>query len=381
MKSIRVLQFITPSGFYGAERWILALANNSELSSVEHELAVTKESPTQDLRVAELYPRDAGEVHYIPSNGRFDMGVVKRLVEMIRKRKIDVIHTHGYKSDILGFMAAKISGIKCVSTPHGFSGNVGPKLRAFIWLGTKFFRFFDAVAPLSPELVEDMKRFGVMEEKIHLILNGVDLKEIDNMESYSRKEEDVDSKIIGFVGQLIPRKGLKDLIDTFDELYRNDDKLQLRIVGDGRQREELEAYANRKMSASSISFLGFRSDRLALLSECDLFVMTSSLEGIPRCLMEAMALGVPVVAYDIFGVRDLVEHRKTGLLVKHGDKKGLVEQCGLVLYDPELEAELAGSARQKISEQYSAARMASEYERLFREVINGPSSVNQKRDV
>ncbi len=71
------------------------------------DLAVTKESETQDLTVATLYPRDKGEVHYLPMNGRFDLRVVDKLVEVIKQRQIDVIHTHGYKSDILGVLAAK----------------------------------------------------------------------------------------------------------------------------------------------------------------------------------------------------------------------------------------------------------------------------------
>jgi glycosyltransferase involved in cell wall biosynthesis len=114
--------------------------------------------------------------------------------------------------------------------------------------------------------------------------------------------------------------------------------------------------------------MGFRSDRLELLSKFNLFVMTSSLEGIPRCMMEAMAVGVPVVAYDIPGVDQLVEHGKTGLLAPFGNKAALAACCKQILDDPELADTLSRNAREMVNERYSAARMANEYELLFRKL-------------
>ncbi|MBY6070319.1 glycosyltransferase family 4 protein [Marinobacter salsuginis] len=371
MKPLRVLQFITPAGFYGAERWVLALANNLNRDQLACDLAVTREGPEQDLTVAELYPESVGEVHYLDMAGRFDFRVVKQLSDVIQKRRIDVIHTHGYKSDILGLLAARRTGIRCVSTPHGFSGNVGLKLGAFIRIGTWMLRYFDRVAPLSEELVADMKRFGVPDTKIAFIRNGVDLTEIDAALNELKAEYQANraDRVVGFIGQMIPRKGIPDLLDVFDQLYREDTNLKLQLLGDGRQRAELEEKAAGQSSAKAIEFLGFRSDRLELLSRFNLFVMTSSLEGIPRCMMEAMAVGIPVVAYDIPGVDKLVTHGETGLLAPHGDKAALANCCRRLLDDSALAARLSANARQLIDEKYSAARMAQEYEHLFADLL------------
>lgn len=367
---IRILQFITPAGFYGAERWVLALAQNIDHNSVICDLAVTRESTTQDLTLAELYPEPAGEVHYLDMRGRFDIRMITKLCQVIRDQKIDIIHTHGYKSDFLGLVAAKLTGIRCVSTPHGFSGKVGFKLSTFIRIGTHMLRYFDHVVPLSEELMGDMKRFKVPQSKTSFIRNGVDLTEIDAALASlpESKKLDKDSEIIGFIGQMIPRKGIPDLIEMFDQLYQQDSGLCLQLLGDGSQRQELERQAAELNSVNAVQFLGFRSDRLALLSKFSLFVMTSSLEGIPRCMMEAMAVGIPVVAYDIPGVDQLVEHGKTGLLAPLGDKIALAACCKRVLGDPELAATLSRNARERINTRYSAARMASEYETLFREL-------------
>ena len=380
MKPLRVLQFITPAGFYGAERWVLALANNLNPDHLVCDLAVSRESSTQDLTVAELYPGSVGEVHYLDMVGRFDFRIVKQLCDVIQKRRIDVIHTHGYKSDILGLLAARRAGIRCVSTPHGFSGNVGLKLAAFIRIGTWMLRYFDRVAPLSEELVADMKRFGVPDKKITFVRNGVDLTEIDAALKELKAEYQAHSVdcVMGFIGQMIPRKGIPDLLEVFDQLYREDKKLKLQLLGDGRQREELEKKAAGQGSAKAIEFLGFRSDRLELLSRFSLFVMTSSLEGIPRCMMEAMAVGVPVVAYDIPGVDKLVTHGETGLLAPYGDKAALAKCCRQLLDDPELAKRLSANARQLIDEKYSAARMAQEYEHLFEDLLGNGMPISSE---
>lgn len=375
---LRVLQFITPSGFYGAERWVLALARNVDLQHVSCDLAVSREDENQDLTLAELFPTNEHEqVHFLTMKGRFDPSVIRSLCRVIRNRNIDIIHTHGYKSDILGLIAARLTGIRCVSTPHGFSGKVGWKLGAFIWIGTKMLRYFDRVAPLSEELLSDMSRFGVPDKKVVFIPNGVDLTEIDEVVGRQAIwHRDTRGRMVGFIGQMIPRKGLGDLLEIFDKLYQSNTELQLQLIGDGRQRDELERQAKQQVSGDAIRFLGFRSDRLELLVNLDLFVMTSSLEGIPRCMMEAMAVGVPVVAYDIPGVDQLVEHRKTGLLATYGDREALAECCREILEDPELAQSLATAARERIRAEYSAERMAREYEALFARLTGKTSPAN-----
>lgn len=380
MTKIRVLQFITPAGFYGAERWVIALANNTNYEKVVCDLAVTHESESQDLSVAKYYPEEAGQVHYLKMSGRFDFRVVSQLVQVIQERKIDVIHTHGYKSDILGLLAARKAGIKCVSTPHGFSGEVGFKLGLFIKLGCFSLRFFDAVVPLSEELMEDMKRLKVPENKTKFIRNGVDLKEIDEaLKQIAQKRSELSLaavspensiQTIGFIGQLIPRKGVGDLISVFDRLNQLKANTRLQLLGDGNQRSELEKQASKLASKSAIEFLGFRSDRLEILSSFSVFVMTSSLEGIPRCMMEAMAVGIPVVAYDIPGVDQLVTHGETGLLAPYGDQESLFKCIQTVLDDPILAAKLVAAGRAKVDEYYSGRRMAEEYYELFNSLLN-----------
>jgi len=375
MRPLRVLQFITPSGFYGAERWVLAMANNTDSTEMICDLAVTKESDTQDLTVATLYPRNKGEVHYLPMNGRFDLRVVDKLVEVIKQRQIDVIHTHGYKSDILGVMAAKKAGICVVATPHGFSNNIPLKLRLFIRLGLFAIRFADKVAPLSQQLIEDIVAAGVKRDNIQFIENGVDLTEL---ESY-RKPLPADASAIeakplqaphfGYIGQLIARKGIADMIRAFNDVFSRHPAAKLTLIGDGDQRSELEALAQSLPCRNAVSFLGFRQDRLQLSQQFDVFLMTSSLEGIPRCLMEAMIVGTPVVAYDIPGVDQLITDGETGLLAPLGDWQQLAARCEQLVQDRALYQHIAVAGRALVDQRFSARRMTDEYVTLFRQLL------------
>lgn len=371
-KKINILEFICSTGFYGAERWILALAKHLPRDWVRCDLAITLENDSNDLDLIKKYRQECGEAFEVPMSHRFDITVVNRLVKLIKQRDIDIIHTHGYKSDILGLLAARKAGIKNITTPHGYDDPDLLKLKLFNWLGSKSMQFATAVAPLSPQLVKDSKRAGVKQDKIHYIQNGVDLSEVDAQRQkenpFKNSSENSSEKRIGFIGQMISRKNIFNILDIFNELATEKESVRLILVGDGELRSELEAYSEKLSNRKKIDFLGFRQDRLELLQSFDLFVMTSKLEGIPRCLMEACAMGIPVAAYNIPGIDQLVTHEATGLLADPGDKKTLKSYWEKLLFDKVFAQTLAENARNNVNEHYSAQRMANEYIDLFKKL-------------
>lgn len=365
-KTTHVLQFICPTGFYGAERWILALAKHLDPNKVRCDLVVTAEPSNQDLEIGRQYKALGLNAYEIPMRNKFDFSVISQLVRLIREKKIDIIHTHGYKSDILGVIAARKAGISCIATPHGFSDAKDVKLNLFIWAGCQALRFAAKVVPLSQQLLADCKRIGIPTHRILYIQNGVDLSEV---EEYKVPERMPDAeKRIGFVGQMIRRKNIFDLLDVFNALHKKHPDTRLILLGDGQQRKELEEYSKTLTSQSHIEFLGFRRDRLTLLNSFNLFAMTSSLEGIPRCLMEAAAAQIPVAAYDIPGVDQLITHDQTGLLAPPGDKQQLLAHWETLLFQPETARRLSENAKNYVYEHYSAQRMANEYTELFEQL-------------
>jgi len=235
-------------------------------------------------------------------SNRFDLKVVNKLAQYIKENSIDVIHTHGYKSDIIGVLAAKKAKIPVVITPHGF------------------------------ENAEDFKR-------------------------------------IGFIGQMISRKNIFDVLNIFDELASQRDDIELVLLGDGDERANLEQHTYGLASKADIHFLGYRDDRLDYLRSFDLFVMTSTLEGIPRCLMEACAMAIPIAAYEIAGIDQLISHEETGLLADLGDKKTLASYWERLLDDKDYANQLGYNAVQYVNENYAAKRMADEYTALFKQLL------------
>jgi glycosyltransferase involved in cell wall biosynthesis len=368
-RPINILQFITPVGFYGAERWVLALINNSDVKLVRHDLAVTDEPDKQDLEILKQFPAKAGQTHTISMNSRFDVSAIKKIIDIIKTREIDIIHTHGYKSDILGFIAAKRTGIKSVSTPHGFGQPSSIKVKLFIKLGAVLLRSFDQVVPLSRQLQDEVYAFGVPKNKVSYIQNGVDLTEVEKYRLTKQQKTTGDKKKIGFIGQMIPRKNIKDLLDIFEQVHQQIHDIELQILGDGESRVEMEKYAHTLDSINDIQFLGFRHDRMEYLKQFDIFAMTSKDEGIPRCLMEAMGMELAVAAYDIPGIDKLVIHNETGLLAKFGDKETLANYWIQLLTDEEKSKELARQAKTFVDEKFSGQRMASEYTALYQEFV------------
>ena len=369
MRKINVLQFICPTGFYGAERWVLALNNNLDQEKVRSYLAVTKEANSQ-LEIVKHFRSDEGKAFEIEVNSRFSISALISLCKLIKERRIDIIHTHGYKSDILGILAAKLTGIKSLSTPHGFGEHNDLKLRTYISIGKYGLRFFDSTVPLSQQLVDEVLEAGVPKNKVTFIRNAVDLKEVE-LYRLKKTNEDHSTKLkIGYIGQIIRRKKIDHILDIFNDIWLENKNTQLLLLGDGKEREKMESYANTLPSVEAIQFMGFRNDRLELLSQFDLFVMTSSDEGIPRCLMEAIAMGIPVAAYNIPGIDQLVKHKETGLLADYGDKATLKNYWQRLLSDKTYAHDLAEKSRQFVNDTYSGQRMANEYTVLYQNLLS-----------
>src|SRR5262245_21787583 len=308
-KKIRVLQLGSPTGLYGAERWILALVKHLPQTEIESVVSVIKDSPGAEPSLCAESVRLGAKTRVFESHGRLSLSAIGQLRRFIHDHSIDILHTHGYKTDVLGFLAVRGTKCKIISTPHGWSRDAGLKLQIYEALDRLLFRGLDAVVPLSSDLYEELVRLPGLKKKLRLVLNGVDLSEVDGAAEPSPELQEwkgQGSLVVGYIGQLIPRKGVDTLVRAFNQI--NLPNKRLCIVGEGPLRKELEHLAEQLGEKDSVSFFGFRDDRICLLKGFDVFVLPSKLEGIPRCLLEAMAANVPVIATDIPGCAALVRH-------------------------------------------------------------------------
>lgn len=371
-RPVRVLHLGSSTGLYGAERWILALVRNLPAGQVDSHVAAIKDAPGEGPALCEQAAQFGVRTAVFEAHGKISWPAVGQIRQYIRTHAIDVLHTHGYKTDLIGLLAVRGTECRIVSTPHGWSANAGLKVQLYEWLDRMAFPFLDAVAPLSPELHEGLKRIPRLKHKLHLIRNGVDLSEIDTTNAPAPELEAWRAQgafIVGYIGQLIPRKGVDVLIRAFSQLELPGKRLCL--IGEGPQRAELEQLAASVCAPGEVHFLGYRTDRIALLKRFDVFVLASALEGIPRCLLESLAAQVPVIATDIPGCRDLVEHERTGWLVPVGDVGSLARTLARAAANAEERAALASAGEAKVRAEFSAERMAREYTALYQAVLTG----------
>ena len=367
---IRVLQLGSPMGLYGAERWILALIKYLDPGKVESIVGVIKDDPKLDAPLCKEAKKLGFQAQTIEAVGRINYLAVKELKKIIVEQEIDILHTHGYKQDIIGLLARLGTKAKMVATPHGWSIKGGLILRTYEILDRCSFPFFNAVAPLSRGLYRSLKRIPGLKGKLHLILNGVDIAEIDNVSDIDQKISSLKTHgefVIGYIGQLISRKGLDVLLKAVAQL--DVIEWRLAIVGDGIERSALETLAIELKIEKKVFFFGYRKNRIQFLRGFDLFVLPSRLEGIPRCLMEAMAAEIPVISSNIDGSQELINNNINGLTFSVDDTSELANSIKKIAVDTILGRNIAKNGRITILENFSAKKMAKAYENLYNELL------------
>jgi glycosyltransferase involved in cell wall biosynthesis len=356
----RVCHLIGSTGLYGAERWILAQLSYLDAHKVQASIVNLVDRVAEPSAIV-VEARKRGHVAMdFYTGGRFNPSAIYGVAQLFRKEGYHIVHTHGHKSDLVGLAAARLAKLKILSTPHGWSKEADLKLKIYETIGTFSLRLMDRVCPLSPELHQALRRRGVRESKISLIRNGVDLAEIA---SASRVEKPTLKKRIGFIGKLVESKGVLDLVDAFFLLNRVD--CELFLLGDG---PCLDRSRHRFRLAGQEQLLycpGFVPNRLDYLKSFDVFVLPSHSEGTPRCVMEAQASEIPIVGTDIDGIRNLITHEHSGLLVPPKNPKALAEAINRILSSPELALNLVEESRKIVENRFSAAIMAKSYESLY----------------
>lgn len=379
-KPLKVLQLGSPTGLYGAERWILALIKHLDPVKIETVVGAVRDCGSAAVPLCVEAEKLGFSTVTIDAPGKFNFSAVRKLKTYLHEQQIDILHTHFYKTDLLGLLAVRGTNCKLVSTPHGWSSGVDFKLRVYEQLDRLAFPFMDAVVPLSEDLYQPLAardrffRWVRMSAKsnVTLIRNGVDLSEVESCTQVAGDLSDWKEQgcfVVGYIGQLISRKGLDTLLKALHRLGE-DIPWRAAFIGEGEQRVELEVLAEELDIQDRIKFFGYRENRLEFLKGFDAFVLPSHLEGIPRCLMEAMAAEKLVLASDIPGCNDLIEHRKNGLLFSEGDSVDLSQLLVKIVNNVDRCKELASQGFDDVKRNYSASSMALKYEHLFCDLVN-----------
>ena len=311
-----------------------------------------------------------------------DARSVRQLAGLIRELRPHVLHTHTAKAGAIARAAAVLAADArppiVVHTFHGhvLKGYFGPGRTAFFrQVERTLARASDVLVAVSPEVRDDLVELGVApREKFTVVRLGIPLAErlgdptsdLDYRGLYGIPRE---AFVVGWVGRMT---GVKDTSAVLDILRSTRDlgvDAVLCMVGDGPERDGLEARAHELGIARHVYFVGYQADVAGYYRLFDAFVLPSVNEGTPVSAIESLASGTPVVANRVGGVPDVVRDGLDGFLVEPGDVEGAASRLADLAADPERRAQLGESGRRRVLRRYSVERLVDDVDRLYRSLL------------
>ena len=293
-----------------------------------------------------------------------------------------VVHTHSSKAGILGRWAAKCAGIPVmIHSIHGFGFHQHQSFLTrwlFIvleWITAKITHHFIAVSLAN---IKTGIRLGLFSEsQVSLIRSGIDIARFQQFSGYSDRDsrqcrEEMLKKldiskhksIVGMVTCFKPQKAPLDFVRAIKIVVECFPDVHAIMVGDGRLRPQIEALIAREGLEQAISLLGWRTDIPELLHLCDMLVLTSLWEGLPRVCPQAMAAGIPIVATDVNGIPEAIHNGVNGFLVAPGDVRATAEKILYLLSNPDIAKRMGLEGQQRVDE-FDIQRMVQQQEDLY----------------
>jgi glycosyltransferase involved in cell wall biosynthesis/O-antigen/teichoic acid export membrane protein len=312
----KTIVLFTPGPIGGAEKVIVAGQRALAIKSANVELWVIKENrvPAVVKGFEDLALKSSITYQSFFSNAVFDLGLFLTLRNRLNSQKPELLHAHGTKAAFYAWLA-RPKGCKLLVTHHGKTGHT-LKVRVYEWLESLIMRNAHGVVAVSGEMRGMLAKDGVAHEKLFLIENLLTLQIHQKKQTASALGP---LKLL-FVGRLSPEKGCDVLIRSLSKVKAD---VEARVVGDGVERQRLENLCRNLGLQNKITFVGFQKDVLPHLQAADVLVMPSFREGQPLALIEALCMGLPVIASNVGGIPELIEDQQNGFLFGPGNEEEL----------------------------------------------------------
>ncbi|WKZ32639.1 MAG: glycosyltransferase [Thermodesulfobacteriota bacterium] len=294
------------------------------------------------------------------------------LRRIIRERNVDLLHAHGYKADILGLLASRMSGIKIVTTLHGYIENTR-SAAVYNRLSLEAAKRMDALIAVSRAMRDRLLEKGVPDSKISVIHNAIvsgDYPRLAKSEGLIR-EYGIDGifPVIGSIGRISPEKGQRVLCDAFRKIITVFPNARLLLIGDGPDAALLKGEFPDLDGRLVIT--GHVKNIKEYISVLDLHVLASYTEGLPNVVLETSCMGKANVATDVGGTSECLINGKTGILVRPGESAALAEAALKVLKDPRMRSEFEKNAFEFIRKEFDFTRRVEKMHSLYDRVFSG----------
>ncbi|MGD0629618.1 MAG: glycosyltransferase family 4 protein [Terracidiphilus sp.] len=366
---MKILHVISSGGMYGAEAVILNMSRMMNEGPNRSLLGVFQNFSNSNVQLHEQAIQEGIESHLIPCRGQVDRAAVIRIRELVAQTGVDVVHAHGYKADIYVYLAMRSSRIPFVSTCHNWLDN-DRKASLYGFLDRWTLRRYARIVAVSADVRQRLLKAGVDAKRISMIRNGIDLRPFDHAPALLKHELGWTAcLLVGLAGRLSFEKGVDIFLHAAARVLAQLPDAKFVVAGDGPEQAALDALINELGIRASVRMLGRRTDMPSFYASLDVLVSSSRTEGLPIGILEAMASRLPLVATPVGEIPTLIEDGRTGMLAAVENQESLAEAIVVLLRNPERREQLGAAARQRVEDEFSAARMTADYLRVYEDAL------------
>lgn len=350
----KIIYVIPTLGFGGAERLVLDLLKN--INREKYDLRMV--AMVRGGGMEPMYRETGVPLKIFYKKGKLGLNVFFKLKKYFNDEKPDIVHTNLFGADIWAGLAAWFANVPhIVKTEHNLNFEEG-MFKKLVKRMTTF--IFDKMVAISPAVVEYMTQVERMPKvKIKIIYNGIDISRFPKKEHRNYSEP---PQLIN-VSRLEKQKGHSNLIMALEKIKNID--WRMNFVGDGSLRIKLENQVREAGLSERVKFLGNREDVPKLLQDSDIFIFTPIWEGLGLAALEAGAVGLPIVASDVDGIKNIFEDNETAQLVEPNNPEALAKVISWAIEHQDKAQYMGQLANKMVQEKFSIERMAEDYEYLY----------------
>ena len=372
-RPIEVLELRSTYGYGGGpDKTILLSAARHDPAAFRVHLAYLRGEGDRKFNIGDRARAMELDYSEIRESGRFGLGTLRQLSRMIRERRIDVVHAHEYKTDVLAYLLSqRHRDVAFMSTAHGWVTKTR-KLALYNRLDLWTLKRFPRVVAVSGATRGRLVEYGVPESRITLIHNAID------EQAWSRQAvgEDArgalgvprEAKLVGTITRLAGEKDLTTFLEVARRVLDVIPEAYFVIVGEGPQRDEVLADCARLNLNERVIFPGYRSDLPQVYAALDVHLITSLTEGLPNNLLEALSMSVPTVSTRVGGIGEIVEDGANGYLLEPRDVDGLTDRVLRLLQDDVEHRRIGDAGRQTIEQRFAFSLRMEKIEAVYRDL-------------
>ena len=306
---------------------------------------------------------------------RYDPRPILQALQVVRKHKISILQSHGYKAGVVAWILKRLTGLPWVAFVHGYTAE-NRRMAMYNRLDRWLMRGADRVIAVSEATKGLLQRGGLPECRLRVVHNGIDLQRrgagTDGERLRCFWQGEPDNFLIGVIGRFSPEKGQAVFLDAFKIVVQALPRSKAVLVGEGPERSVLEASVRAAGLEKHVQFAGYQTDMSSVYEALDLIVIPSFSEGLPNVLLEAFLHDKAVIATDVGGIPEVMQDGLAKFLVPAGDAKAMADAIVQILRDPLLRTELGEAGARRVREAFSPSQRTKRITDVYNEILGRP---------